>query len=86
MCVKELTEEGIPFLILFHQKDDTNSMEKFQQEVARQLIGEKGMHRDQKGSWAGQYLIFFSLWLWSHVWITAFLLKLTIFIQMFVFS
>ncbi len=59
MCVKELTEEGIPFLILFHQKDDTNSMEKFQQEVARQLIGEKGMHRDQKGSWAGQYVIFF---------------------------
>lgn len=39
---QELTEEGIPFLILFHQKDDTESLEKFQQEVARQLIGEKG--------------------------------------------
>lgn len=57
VCVKELTEEGIPFLILFHQKDDTDSLEKFQQEVARQLISEKGMHRDQKGSWAGQCLI-----------------------------
>ncbi|XP_052003175.1 endoplasmic reticulum resident protein 44-like [Xyrauchen texanus] len=39
---EELTEEGIPFLILFHQKDDTESLEKFQHEVARQLIGEKG--------------------------------------------
>ncbi|KAK3515631.1 hypothetical protein QTP70_025325 [Hemibagrus guttatus] len=39
---EELTEEGIPFLILFHQRDDTESLEKFQQEVARQLITEKG--------------------------------------------
>ncbi|XP_022048688.1 endoplasmic reticulum resident protein 44 [Acanthochromis polyacanthus] len=39
---EELTEEGIPFLILFHIKEDTDSLEKFQQEVARQLISEKG--------------------------------------------
>ncbi|XP_078543807.1 endoplasmic reticulum resident protein 44 [Lissotriton helveticus] len=39
---EELTEEGLPFLILFHMKDDAASLEKFQQEVARQLIGEKG--------------------------------------------
>ncbi|KAE8597343.1 hypothetical protein XENTR_v10016435 [Xenopus tropicalis] len=39
---EELTEEGLPFLILFHLKDDTESLEKFQQEVARQLISEKG--------------------------------------------
>ncbi|XP_012675896.2 endoplasmic reticulum resident protein 44 [Clupea harengus] len=39
---EELTEEGIPFLILFHQKDDPESLEKFQHEVARQLISEKG--------------------------------------------
>ncbi|KAG9283609.1 endoplasmic reticulum resident protein 44 [Astyanax mexicanus] len=39
---EELTEEGIPFLILFHQKEDTDSLEKFQHEVARQLISEKG--------------------------------------------
>ncbi|KAK1172330.1 endoplasmic reticulum resident protein 44-like isoform X2, partial [Acipenser oxyrinchus oxyrinchus] len=39
---EELTEEGLPFLILFHLKEDTESLEKFQHEVARQLIGEKG--------------------------------------------
>ncbi|XP_032091606.1 endoplasmic reticulum resident protein 44 isoform X1 [Thamnophis elegans] len=39
---EELTEEGLPFLILFHMKDDTESLERFQQEVARQLISEKG--------------------------------------------
>ncbi|KAK5862341.1 hypothetical protein PBY51_017748 [Eleginops maclovinus] len=39
---EELTEEGIPFLILFHVKEDTQSLEKFQHEVARQLISEKG--------------------------------------------
>lgn len=44
MCVfQELTEEGIPFLILFHVKEDGESLEKFQQEVARQLISEKGV-------------------------------------------
>ncbi|KAK2910271.1 endoplasmic reticulum resident protein 44 [Channa argus] len=39
---EELTEEGIPFLILFHLKEDTESLENFQHEVARQLISEKG--------------------------------------------
>ncbi|XP_064195917.1 endoplasmic reticulum resident protein 44 [Anguilla rostrata] len=39
---EELTEEGIPFLILFHQREDGESLEKFQHEVARQLISEKG--------------------------------------------
>ncbi|XP_041100915.1 endoplasmic reticulum resident protein 44-like [Polyodon spathula] len=39
---EELTEEGLPFLILFHLKEDTENLEKFQHEVARQLIGEKG--------------------------------------------
>lgn len=43
LCVfQELTEEGLPFLILFHIKEDTESLEQFQQEVARQLISEKG--------------------------------------------
>lgn len=40
--LQELTEEGLPFLILFHLKEDTESLEKFQQEVTRQLISEKG--------------------------------------------
>ncbi|CAB1421849.1 unnamed protein product [Pleuronectes platessa] len=39
---EELTEEGIPFLILFHIREDGESLEKFQHEVARQLISEKG--------------------------------------------
>uniref|UniRef100_UPI00358F539F endoplasmic reticulum resident protein 44 isoform X2 n=1 Tax=Myxine glutinosa TaxID=7769 RepID=UPI00358F539F len=39
---EELTEEGLPFLILFHNKDDEETLQRFQQEVARQLIGEKG--------------------------------------------
>ncbi|XP_048639068.1 endoplasmic reticulum resident protein 44 [Marmota marmota marmota] len=39
---EELTEEGLPFLILFHMKEDTESLEIFQTEVARQLISEKG--------------------------------------------
>ncbi|OWK07412.1 ERP44, partial [Cervus elaphus hippelaphus] len=40
--IQELTEEGLPFLILFHMKEDTESLEIFQNEVARQLISEKG--------------------------------------------
>lgn len=40
--LQELTEEGLPFLILFHMKEDTESLETFQNEVARQLISEKG--------------------------------------------
>ena len=42
LVFQELTEEGIPFLILFHVKEDGESLEKFQHEVARQLISEKG--------------------------------------------
>lgn len=44
VCIfQELTEEGIPFLILFHIKEDRESLDLFQQEVARQLISEKGV-------------------------------------------
>nr|CAB3243672.1 endoplasmic reticulum resident protein 44-like [Phallusia mammillata] len=32
---EELTEEGLPFLILFHNKEDTESMEKYSAEVSR---------------------------------------------------
>ncbi|XP_036611917.1 endoplasmic reticulum resident protein 44-like [Trichosurus vulpecula] len=38
---EELTE-GLPFLILFHMKKDTVSLDVFQNKVARQLISEKG--------------------------------------------
>jgi endoplasmic reticulum resident protein 44 len=36
-----LTEEGLPFLILFHHIDDTETPEKFKGIVARELLGEK---------------------------------------------
>ncbi|KAJ7340086.1 Endoplasmic reticulum resident protein 44 [Desmophyllum pertusum] len=39
---EELTEEGIPFLLLFHHPDDAASVEVFKTEVAKQLIQEKG--------------------------------------------
>lgn len=39
---EELTEEGIPFLLLFHHPDDSASVEVFKTEVAKQLIQEKG--------------------------------------------
>ncbi|KAL8618806.1 hypothetical protein ACOMHN_000234 [Nucella lapillus] len=38
---EELTEEGLPFLILFHHPDDTESVETFTTEVAKQLMSEK---------------------------------------------
>lgn len=58
LCAKELTEEGLPFLILFHLKDDTESLEKFQQEVARQLISEKGMCRvTGEVNFSGQHVV-----------------------------
>ena len=39
---EELTEEGLPFLLLFHHPEDTTSIEVFKSEVAKQLIQEKG--------------------------------------------
>ncbi|KAL9957695.1 hypothetical protein ACROYT_G034623 [Oculina patagonica] len=39
---EELTEEGLPFLLLFHHPEDTASIELFKSEVAKQLIQEKG--------------------------------------------
>ena len=39
---EELTEEGLPFLLLFHHPEDTGSIELFKSEVAKQLIQEKG--------------------------------------------
>lgn len=38
---QELTEEGLPFLILFHHPDDEQIVETFNKEVVKQLIGEK---------------------------------------------
>jgi len=38
---EELTEEGLPFLILFHKPDDLDSVKLFEKEVAHQLVHEK---------------------------------------------
>jgi endoplasmic reticulum resident protein 44 len=39
---EELTEEGLPFLILFHHPDDTDTPERFRRIVAAELVNEKG--------------------------------------------
>lgn len=38
---EELTEEGLPFLILFHAPDDYDSIKDYKAIVETQLIGEK---------------------------------------------
>ncbi|ESO86731.1 hypothetical protein LOTGIDRAFT_60316, partial [Lottia gigantea] len=38
---EELTEEGIPFLILFHKLDDADIVRKYNTEVVRHLSHEK---------------------------------------------
>lgn len=38
---EELTEEGLPFLILFHHPDDKDSIKKFNEIVQKQLLSEK---------------------------------------------
>src|SRR4051812_47686327 len=36
-----MTEEGLPFLILFHKQDDLRSPEMYKQEIRNQLMGER---------------------------------------------
>lgn len=38
---EELTEEGLPFLILFHSPDDTDSIKEFNELVKRELLSER---------------------------------------------
>lgn len=38
---EELTEEGLPFLILFHTPDDTESVKVYNDIVKNELLGEK---------------------------------------------
>ena len=40
---EELTEEGLPFLLLFHHPDDVASVELYKNEIAKQLVQEKGV-------------------------------------------
>jgi len=39
---EELTEEGLPFLILFHNPDDTDSIKEYNELVKRELLSERG--------------------------------------------
>lgn len=41
---EELTEEGLPFLILFHHPDDTDSVKKFNNLIQQELMHEKRKH------------------------------------------
>ena len=38
---EELTEEGLPFLILFYNPDDNNSIKKYNEIINRELLDEK---------------------------------------------
>jgi len=38
---EELTEEGLPFLIMFHAPDDTNSIKEYTELVNKELVSEK---------------------------------------------
>lgn len=38
---EELTEEGLPFLILFHKPTDTESVKKYKEIIRRELESEK---------------------------------------------
>lgn len=38
---EELTEEGLPFLILFHHPTDTESVKQYKEVIMRELEGEK---------------------------------------------
>jgi len=39
---EELTEEGLPFLILFHKPDDVTSIQRYKNAVMRELMTERG--------------------------------------------
>jgi endoplasmic reticulum resident protein 44 len=39
---EELTEEGIPFLLLFHHPDDKTSAELFRNTIQNHFLGHKG--------------------------------------------
>ena len=41
---EELTEEGLPFLILFHGPDDNESVKQYSEVVAKHLIEDKRMY------------------------------------------
>ncbi len=49
LSCQELTEEGLPFMILFHKADDAETPEIFRRHVASNLIAEKSRWLNSKG-------------------------------------
>lgn len=45
---EELTEEGLPFLILFHAPDDNESIKKFNEVVQKELMEDKREEEKKK--------------------------------------
>lgn len=41
---EELTEEGLPFLILFHKPDDIHTIKLYKEIVMQELVSEKRMY------------------------------------------
>ncbi len=39
---EQFTEEGLPFLLLFHKPDDVESVKTYKHVVSSELAGEKG--------------------------------------------
>jgi endoplasmic reticulum resident protein 44 len=54
---EELTDEGLPFLILFHQADDHQSIELFEHEVAKQLMHERSNIRSSQTVYLSSFLL-----------------------------
>ena len=42
VCIQELTEEGLPFMILFYHPDNQETKATFKQKVQEELTHEKG--------------------------------------------
>lgn len=56
---EELTEEGLPFLILFHAPDDYDSIKDYKAIVETQLIGEKRTKHFHFSQFINKTLLFF---------------------------
>ena len=45
---EELTAEGLPFLLLFHRKDDRQSLQRFTERVERELLHQRSETTNRK--------------------------------------
>ena len=54
---EELTEEGLPFLILFHHPDDTDSVKRFNNLVQRELLEERRKNLTFICAWHARFFV-----------------------------